>query len=367
MTVRVVIEGGDAMAAEPVASGQARDTTRHLLATIAGLLAPDPTRSSLYALGDYLSAPAPKLLVAVAIGVICAVLSILLRFAATAYIGDGEALLTAFPLVLVASLTSGALAGWVTLVICTFASWYLFIGDSFSFSFGPYEKGILIGTFLAGAFTIQICVLMRRTFREIAALRATEDLLSRELEHRMKNTLTLVLSIGRQTFKRDRTIESAFDDFESRIVALAAAQDLVGKAESTPASIASIVERSLTPFCGIALQDRLVLEGPEVFVGYDVTVALFLVFHELATNAAKYGSLSVAEGVIAVAWRLEENGHRLVLGWTETRGPTIASPTRQGFGSKLLHRIVARNLEGRISIDYASTGLQAELTLPLES
>ncbi len=216
-------------------------------------------------------------------------------------------------------------------MLCTFASWYLFIGDSFSFSFGPFEKGILVGTFLAGAFTIQICVLMRRTFREIAALRATEGLLSRELEHRIKNTLTLVLSIGRQTFKSGRTIESAFDDFEGRIIALAAAQELVGKGERTPAAIAAIVERSLTPFCGIALHDRLRLDGPDVFVDYDITVALFLVFHELATNAAKYGSLSVANGMVDVAWRLEDEGRRLVLGWAETHGCRGRAPDAAGF------------------------------------
>ena len=353
------------MTAEPAPPGRTLGRKRRLLATIAGLLAPDPSRDALYALGDHLGTPAPSPPKAVTVGLVCAALSIALRFAATPYIGDGEALLTAFPLVLVASLTSGALAGWVALVVCTFASWYLFIGDSFSFSFGPFEKGILVGTFLAGAFTIQICVLMRRTFREIAALRATEGLLSGELEHRIKNTLTLVLSIGRQTFKRDRTIEAAFEDFEGRIIALAAAQELVGKGERKPAAIAAIVERSLKPFCGIALGDRLTMSGPDVFVDYDVTVALFLVFHELATNAAKYGSLSVAEGVIDVAWRLEEQGSRLVLGWAEKQGPVVESPTRQGFGSKLLNRIVTRNLRGTVVVDYAEAGLHAELSMPL--
>ena len=349
------------MTVEPVSTGR----KRRLLATLAGLLAPDPSRGSIYALGGYLSAPAPRPRTAVAVGIICAALSILLRFAATPYIGDGEALLTAFPLVLIASLTSGALAGWIALVLCTFASWYLFIGDSFSFSFGPFERGILVGTFLAGAFTIQICVLMRRTFREIAALRATESLLSRELEHRIKNTLTLVLSIGRQTFRSGRTIESAFDDFEGRIIALAAAQDLVGTGERTPAAIAAIVERSLTPFCGIALRDRLTIEGPSVLVDYDVTVALFVVFHELATNAAKYGALSVMEGIVDIAWHLENEGGRLNLAWTEKQGPAVEAPTRQGFGSTLLKRIVTRNLGGKVAIDYAETGLRAELSLPL--
>lgn len=353
------------MNAEAASIERTNGRKRRLLATLAGLLAPDPSRDSLYTLGDYLGAPAPRPAIAAAVGLVCAALSILLRFAATPYIGDGEALLTAFPLLLVASLTSGAIAGWVSLVLSTFASWYLFIGDSFSFSFGPFEKGILVGTFLAGAFTIQICVLMRRTFREIAALRATEGLLSRELEHRIKNTLTLVLSIARQTFKRDRTIESAFDDFEGRIIALAAAQELVGKGERTPAAISAIVERSLTPFCGIALQDRLTLTGPEVFVDYDVMVALFLVFHELATNAAKYGALSVADGVVDVAWRLREEGRSLVLGWNEKHGPPVNHPSRQGFGSKLLNRIVTRNLRGSIAIDYFEAGVRAELSLPL--
>ena len=234
-------------------------------------------------------APAPRPLIAAATGIVCAALSIALRFAATPYIGDGEALLTAFPLVLIASLVAGALGGLVCLVLCTIASWYLFIGDAFTFDFGLFEAGILVGTFLAGAFVIGISVLLRRAFREIFELRGTETLLSRELEHRIKNTLTLVLSIARQTFRKERAIEPAFADFEGRMIALAAAQDLVGRRERKPARLIQLVEHSLAPFCGIAALDRLKVEGPDASVDYDVTVGLVLVLHELAINAANTG------------------------------------------------------------------------------
>lgn len=312
-------------------------------------------------------APTPRPLIAAGVGIVCATLSIALRFAATPYIGDGEALLTAFPLVLIASLGTGAIGGWVCLVLCTIASWYLFIGEAFTFDFGPYEAGILVGTFLAGAFVIGISVLLRRAFNEISELRGTEALLSRELEHRIKNTLTLVLSIARQTFRKERAVPAAFADFEGRMIALAAAQDLVGRRERKPARLAQLVEHTLAPFCGIAAVDRLKLEGQDTSVDYDVTVGLVLVLHELATNAAKYGALSVEAGEILIAWSLPDDGRSLDLTWTERGGPPVKRPVRSGFGSTLVERIVARSLRGTMSVDYCERGLEARLTLPLSS
>ena len=271
--------------------------------------------------------------------------------------------MTAFPLVLVAALIAGRWGGWSCLVVCTIGSWYLFIGDRFDFSFGPFEKGILLGTFLAGAFVIQICLMMRRMFREIAALRATEDLLSRELEHRIKNTLTLVLSIGRQTFRPERDVRQALGDFEGRIMALAAAQNLTGRGEHQPTSVARIIEGSLSPFCGESTKDQLHLTGPDIDVDIDTTVALFLVFHELATNAAKYGALFTAGGRITVVWRQEPN-NRITLSWREQGGPAVVPPQREGFGTKLLHRIVTRTLKGTITVTYPPTGVEADLALP---
>lgn len=313
----------------------------------------------------FIGAPTPRPPIAAVVGIVCAVLSILLRFATAPYVGDGEALLTAFPLVLVASLAAGATGGWVCLVACTIASWYLFIGDALTFAFGPHEAGILVGTFLAGAFTIGVSALLRRAFREINGLRGTEALLSRELEHRIKNTLTLVVSIARQTFRKERAMESAFADFEGRMIALAAAQEFVGRRERKPAEVAQLVERSLAPFCGLSSVDRLTIEGPDACVDYDITIGLFLVLHELATNAAKYGALSVEAGEILIAWSLPDDGRRLDLTWTERGGPPVTPPASRGFGSKLIERIVTRSLGGSMTIDYPASGLEARLMLPL--
>lgn len=353
------------MTGSPTPTRGASLTTRWLPKAVADRTAPS-AQLILEKLTRQLGAPAPGAAVGIAVGSACAALSLMLRFVSTPYIGDGEALLTAFPLVLVAALSTGRWGGWTTLVVCTIGSWYLFIGDKFTFSFGRFEKGILIGTFLAGAFVIQICVVLRRAFREIADLRATERLLSRELEHRIKNTLTLVLSISRQTFRPGRPPDRALDDFEGRMIALAAAQDLTGRAEHKPAQVARVVERSLSPFCGEGMADRLELSGPDVDVNNDVTIALFLVFHELATNSAKYGALSKEHGTIAVAWRLsEEAERRLALVWLERGGPPVRAPEHEGFGTKLLHRIVTRTLKGTIALDYPQSGVRAELSLPI--
>lgn len=335
----------------------------HQIERVASSAAPRPPLQD--RLVSRLGAPPPRPSVAVAIGVLCAALSVALRFAATPFIGDGEALLTAFPLVLLASLAAGAIGGWVCLVLCTIASWYLFIGEAFTFDFGPNEPGILVGTFLAGAFVIGISVLLRRSFREITELRGAETILSRELEHRIKNTLTLVLSIARQTFHGERTMHAAFTDFEGRMIAMAAAQDLLGAGERQPAQVARIVAHSLAPFCGIAAVDRLKLDGPEASIAYDVAVGLALVLHELATNAAKYGALSVEAGEIAVAWTVPEPSRRLELTWSERGGPPVTPPRRRGFGSTLIERIVTRGLKGSLAIDYPAAGLEARLSLPL--
>lgn len=313
--------------------------------------------------GTYLGAAPPRAVMGTALGGAAAVLSVLLRFSATPYIGDGEALLTAFPLVLLASLVAGQWGGWTCLVLCTVASWYLFIGDAFTFSFGPYEKGILIGTFLAGAFVIQITVMLRHSFGEISELRTSEQLLARELQHRMKNTLTLVLSIARQTFRADRPRDAALADFENRLIALGAAQEMT-HGRSEPTSIADIVERSLLPFCGEALHERLEIHGPHIVVGESMAVGLFLMFHELATNAAKYGALSAHGGRVSINWTREAPGP-LVLRWTERGGPTVERPTREGFGTKLINRMMVRTLKGSITIAYPPAGLDAVLSAPI--
>ena len=279
-------------------------------------------------------------------------------------VGEGEALLTAFPAILVAGLTTGRWGGWACLVTITIGSWWLFLGDRFSFTLAPHEGAILFGTFLVGAFVIQICALLRRTFREIAGLRASEALLSRELEHRIKNTLTLVLSIARQTFRDERPMGRALGDFEGRMIALAAAQDLAGRAEHKPVAVARIVERSLSPFCGETFAERAHLSGPDAIIDPDAAVGLFLVFHELATNAAKYGALSVPEGTVDVSWSLDAvDRKRLTLRWTEKDGPEVIPPEREGFGSKLLDRIVRRSLKGEMRVNYPLSGVESEVSL----
>ena len=127
----------------------------------------------------------------------------------------------------------------------------------------------------------------------------------------------------------------------------------------TPAVLgATVTVRSvvtaIAPSAGMATAARLF-----------ITIGLFLVLHELATNAAKYGALSVEAGEILIAWSLPDDGRRLDLTWTERGGPPVTPPASRGFGSKLIERIVTRSLGGSMTIDYPASGLEARLMLPL--
>ena len=114
--------------------------------------------------------------------------------------------------------------------------------------------------------------------------------------------------------------------------------------------------------------ERIYLDGPEIELPSEVAVSLGMAFHELATNAGKYGSLSVESGRLSVAWRITEgeSGRRLNLTWRESDGPAVTAPTRTGFGSRLLDNVITGQLHGRVSINFAPEGLTAKIEAALD-
>jgi len=181
-------------------------------------------------------------------------------------------------------------------------------------------------------------------------------LLIDELNHRVKNTLATVQAIARQTLRATPEPVAFTDAFESRLMALSATHDLLTERNWKGADLRDLLLSEFRPF-GAGRYD---LSGPGAALSPGEAVALGLVFHELVTNAAKYGALSRDGGTVSVWWTLQD-GH-LELTWVEHGGPPVALPTRRGFGS----RLIERSLEGgEASLDFAPGGLTCRIVLPL--
>lgn len=191
-----------------------------------------------------------------------------------------------------------------------------------------------------------------------------KTLLMAELNHRVKNTLATVRSIASQTMGQVTSTEAFREAFGGRLAALAQAHELLIRTNWEGADLRATVERALAPF-GRTGEPPWTIKGPTVRLQPKQALALTLVLHELATNAAKYGALSTPEGHVSVAWAVEgrENG-RLRLIWSEAGGPPVATPRQVGFGTRLIEGSISYELDGEARIDYRREGVQCTLVLP---
>ncbi|WP_207455639.1 PAS domain S-box protein [Azospirillum sp. SYSU D00513] len=188
-----------------------------------------------------------------------------------------------------------------------------------------------------------------------------QRLLINELNHRVKNTLAIIQGLARQTFRRPEIPDSARRDFEGRLGALSAAHDVLTRQSWEAASIREIVAQAAgahDPGGG-----RLVIEGPDLLLPPKTAVSLAMAVHELATNAVKYGGLSGPAGTVEVRWGT--GGGRLGLTWRERGGPPVAPPARRGFGTRMIERGLAAELEGVVAIDFHPEGLVCTVEAPL--
>jgi two-component sensor histidine kinase len=204
--------------------------------------------------------------------------------------------------------------------------------------------------------------------RDTAALRRQEAhlrLLIEELNHRVKNTLAAVLAIAVQTLRNAADTEEARKVLQARLLALAAAHDILTRTCWEGAPLEELVRAALAPLSP-ADPERLRVEGPSVALPPRAALTLALAFHELATNAIKHGAFSCESGRVAVAWTLDSE-RRLRLRWTETGGPPVAPPTRRGFGSRLIERSLAHDLGGQARIEFPPTGVVCTIEAAMPS
>lgn len=192
-----------------------------------------------------------------------------------------------------------------------------------------------------------------------------QHLLIRELHHRVKNTLSTVQAIVGATARGATSIEQFYHDFTGRIISLANTHTILTEEFWQKASIHELLAKELDLYDSGS--ERLRVKGPPLELPSGYAVPLGMAFHELTTNAAKYGALTNGHGYVAVEWMIdpEASPSRVDLAWTEHDGPTVAPPTRQGFGTRLLQRILTAQMSAEVAIDYDPGGLRVTVSFPL--
>ncbi|MFA4900269.1 MAG: HWE histidine kinase domain-containing protein [Brevundimonas sp.] len=214
------------------------------------------------------------------------------------------------------------------------------------------DSGAVVGIFVQGHDI---------TENVLAAQR--QKLMIDELNHRVKNTLATVQSIAIQTARSNTDPASFAETFQSRIMALSHTHNLLTQSHWEGADLRAILEHETEAYG----PTRISLNGPPVSLEPAVVLSLGMIFHELATNAAKYGALHTPDGRILIDWGLaDQRDRKLKLSWREIGGPKVAVPDRRGFGSRLIERNIRHDLAGEIDLVYAPDGLIAELTVPLD-
>ncbi|MEN3792139.1 HWE histidine kinase domain-containing protein [Fulvimarina sp. MAC3] len=208
-----------------------------------------------------------------------------------------------------------------------------------------------------------------RDITEEKAAAERQRLLINELNHRVKNTLATVQSIAAQTFRAEATDPAIRAVFDSRLSALSVAHNVLVDDNWESASLKSVVERAVSPHLSVESDDqRFKLEGPDSRLHSKVAVTLAMALHELTTNAAKYGALTVPEGQVLVQWSLaalEDGREQLDLYWEERNGPTVEPPARKGFGSRLIERQLPMEFAGSAELRYLPSGVVCRVQIPL--
>jgi two-component system, chemotaxis family, CheB/CheR fusion protein len=206
--------------------------------------------------------------------------------------------------------------------------------------------------------------------RDISERKRADDLrglMINELNHRVKNTLATVQSIAAHSLEGGLDVESR-KNFDARLVALSRTHDLLALESWESASLRDMLLQEVEPY-GSGDRTRFVIEGPDVELGPKAALALGMTFHELATNAAKYGALSNPTGEVRVTWDFLRSSEppALQLRWAETGGPRVEKTGRKGFGSTVIERGVSLELDGEVRLDFEPGGVVCTIDIPLGS
>jgi PAS domain S-box-containing protein len=204
--------------------------------------------------------------------------------------------------------------------------------------------------------------------RDVTAQHQAEEhqkLLIAELDHRVKNALSRVAAVIRRTRQSSASLDAFVTTLDGRIQSMANAHELLSRSRWQGVRLTDLVERELAPY---ATADNTVLDGPDVTLTATATQTLAMVLHELTTNAAKYGALSVASGQVSVRWATvprPEGATVLALDWRESGGPTPTATARPGYGTSVIRQLLPHQLGGAVDLAFATDGVRCRVELPL--
>lgn len=192
------------------------------------------------------------------------------------------------------------------------------------------------------------------------AMERRNEMALAEQAHRLKNMLTVVHSLARQTAKQASSTDDFMASFSSRLSAVAAANDLLIQGSGQPTGLEDLAHVALDPLLDA---NRIRFTGPKVVLEQRMILPFSMLLHELYTNAAKYGALSTPQGMIDISWQQNEleGQPSLVFEWRESLGPSVKPPEKRGFGSMLIERAIARELNADIALEFQPAGVCCRL------
>lgn len=258
----------------------------------------------------------------------------LIQLAIGPYVGQHAVFAAYFPAIMLATALLGWHLGLLTAILSALVASYLLMPPAPGLSLSAADLGSVACFVVSAALIVVFADTLRRTFIELEATARREAVLAAELGHRAKNNLLMIGALARQTRRSGKGEEGFFEALTPRIDALARAQDLLKNGDWKSCALPALAVEALRPFSHPGLS----VEGPDCTLPAAVCTPLVLAFHELATNAIKYGALSSPGGRVEVRWSIEPGSTRLRLDWRERDGPPVGKPKQRGLGSRLLAR-----------------------------
>lgn len=302
---------------------------------------------------------APPAWQSILLGVAFGAVAVAVRLCLQTPLGAGLLLVTLFPALMFAAALGGLPGGLACLAVATLGATFLLPHPATSLAW-------LVGAiWIAGGLIVLVTAALAGNVRqlrlneaEFADMRAQLQTVAGELAHRNRNALYVIKAIVSQSARTAPSAEAAERIINARLDALLRAQDVVVQSNGDSAALSAVLEKAVAPF---GPERFVIAPGPEAEVEAQVAVGLGLLFHEMATNALKYGALSARYGRVEVDWSME--GEFALLRWREVGGPAVAPPTKVGFGSRLLAAALLPQ-GGKVEPRFEPEGFVCELRVP---
>lgn len=299
--------------------------------------------------------PRPGSVEAYGVALACVLAATLLRLLIDMVSPGAVPFVTFFPALLIATLVGGAAAGIVATLIGAVLSWWLFIEPRFAWMLVSKDHIVSVLLYLfAGALIVWTTNQYRLVVARIDEEEKYRRIVVDELSHRVKNKLATIYAILRHELRDQPEI---WGSVSGRLQALSTTDDLLNRGEDGGVSLQQILAMEVAPFG----DGRIVIDGPDIDLFGKLPTVVALVFHELATNAAKYGALSTSAGQIHASIRPLEDAIEIV--WRERAGPAVALPSRRSFGSNLIERSLD-SFGGVAELAFEPGGVVCRIRLP---